>query len=306
MSPVCQLKVSVLGLAFGAGLLASATQAFEAPAAPLSDAVSTASVSERITGKRELLYAMQRDACFKMAGVEGTDFAARVSASVAHFGTMADTLAAEGDSTGLDTALQSDLNLFEQYWKVLAPALQQISAGDFHSVPVQQALRLEPEAQRLLRSIQDRLDQDADDMPAAADDRAQAIAAQKVRVQKMTKDACFVLRDIKTADARADLQVTLAAFDSANAALVAGATGAGTSPEDRLAAAWQSYGALIAELEHKVSVSNDAKLRLAALSETLMAQLDLLENAAPDGQQAKPLEPNRFMTIFNKQLEARG
>lgn len=208
-----KLKVSVLGMAMGAALLGSAAHAFEAPADPQPRAVSIAGLSDRITEKRTALYALQRDACFKMAGVEAKNSADQGSTSVQSVGTLAETLISGDEASSIDASLRRDIDLVEQYWAILSPALQRIAAGDFHPVLVQQALRLEPATQRLLSNIQDRLNEKDDGITGAeADQRASATTAQKMRVQQMTKDACFILSDIESVDTGPDLRDTSAAF----------------------------------------------------------------------------------------------
>lgn len=275
-----KLKTSAitgLALALGTTLAASsvkASETFFATPAPDQSAFDGANQSME---KQILLQSMKRDACFKMAGIAGKDFGTRVSATVTEMKQSLTKLRAQHQTSGGGLNVVDQLDAFDTHWDTLAAALQQVSAGDFHAVPLQQILTLEPQAQGVLEDIHvSFVAQDAGIRTKAQQDTGD-ILLQKMQIQKLTKEACLVLRDISAEDNLTRLLVTEAQFGRALEASVAAARGPERARLDDLKATWQEFTDLLKTLKGEAEVSDTDKLRLSVLSDDLVEQLTALE-----------------------------
>ncbi|WP_300019209.1 hypothetical protein [uncultured Roseobacter sp.] len=210
---------------------------------------------------------MTRDACFKMAGITGKEFGARVTFTVGYMEQSIQSLR-EGHKTAGHSDMVSDrLEAFAGQWQTLSAALQQVSAGDYHSVPVQQILQLEPALHSELSEIH------AVYAAERPKDHTDAVLAKKMQIHKLIKEACFVLRGISTEKYTRYLNASVTEFGEA-----LNMAHRHFEPEtvQALDGTWQEMKELLTELVAADKVSDVHKIRLSSLSDEMIAKLSAM------------------------------
>ncbi|WP_227271541.1 hypothetical protein [Roseobacter weihaiensis] len=227
--------------------------------------------------RKTKLHGMKRDACFKMAGIKGKDFGGRVSKTVQEMKLALETLRAEIQAGNPVAGVASQLDELDSHWGTLAAALQQVSAGDFHAVPLRQVMTLEPEVHLLLKDIHSIFIAGGSETQTDVQKATSEILLQKMRVQKVTKEACLVLRGISAETNLASLEMTEDAFTTALNAALSQAQGAERAQLEAIKMTWNDFSTLLDNLKSQAYVADDAKLRLSVLSDDLTAQITAME-----------------------------
>lgn len=264
-------------LSVAAVLIGASAQAGTTVSEPIATVQNPAAQAQQIIAKKTVLHSLARDACFLMSGIDGTDFEARVSSSLVDM---------QGDGAdGRNPAAMDQLNAQIQ---TLSPALRQIIAGDFHAVPIRQLLTLEPAAQADLTALLVTFDRAASAEGKSMAAPVRTVNEQKMRVQKMTKEACFVSRGISAAANRASLAETIAIFSEVNDDITKAATGRERAYLEALGATWRQFSALAQSIPTNGNMHDGAKKRMSALSEDLMDTLRDLEEHLESGADNQP------------------
>lgn len=275
MSVSKNVKMAGFGIALGLTIVSGGAQA----------STHVVSLGEQINQSHKdmaLLQSMKRDACFKMAGIEGMDFSARMNTAIETFERSVDRLRTDQALAGPARLSAETLTEPKGEWNTLSAALRQVAAGDFHYVAVRQVLTLEEKIAKELATIRMGIDTNSADL-TADEKRTAAILEQKTRVQQLTKEACLVLRDISREENLAKLLTTMEAFETAKEFAIASAT---TDQEKQnlkaLASAWDEFGTLLGYLKTKADVEDTAKTQLSDLSDALTAHLAALITTSPE------------------------
>lgn len=263
-------------MSVAAVLMATSAQASD-PVSGMAGAQQDARpVAHQIIAKQILLQSIARDACFRMAGMDSKDFGARVTASLAEMDS-----AVEGHA-GTDA-----LDRFSVQWQTLSPAVQQVVAGDFHAVPIRQVLTLEVAAGSEFATVLDAVD--AGTMAQDSDEtlHIRTLKEQQLRVQKMTKEACLVSRDIAPVENRANLAQTVGLFMDAHTAITMAATGQERAHLEALSATSRDFSVLLDIILTEGVLPKSAKIRFSMLSDDMMDRLRTLEQEAVSGTENK-------------------
>lgn len=276
-------RIAHIGFVFGMSLMAGAFQATAS-----NDVSADRSTQLLFSTLEDLasLHSMERDACFKMAGITTKDFATRVQTAVAAFNLSLEEQDAGGPVSGLAQQTAAQVSGLRKDWRTLSAALQQVSAGDFHAVPIRQVLALAPKVQSAVDSKRQAL---SDSIQTTTDARYVATLEQKVRVQMLVKKACYVLRGISAEDNLAALLNTIETFQKAHDAAVAAAL----SDEERqelsaLQTNWTDFTVLLKDLKAQVKTQNVAKTQLSILGDAMTARLERLAVIVREEPSAAP------------------
>lgn len=255
--------VRVLGaLAFvSATALAASDQGTSA--APMADTAQDH--ANAVMEKKALLQSITRDACFKMAGIQGKDFGRRATVAIDGMYEALDVLRERYQQDVPGPRSLDRLAMIDTHWQTLSPALQQVSAGDYHAVPVAQILRLEPALQTELAGIHAKYQ-----LSAGGTGLREIALVQKMRVHQLTKEACLVLRDISAEANRKRLSKTMADVD---AVLSADPLHLNTAQMASLSEHWVPLKTLLVDLLQADQVSDASKVQLSRLSDALIGEL---------------------------------
>lgn len=259
------------GIAFAVTVI---TSTFQVSAAGTGQDNSTNAPFLRALENKASLQSMERDACFKMAGIKNKDFGARVRNAIETFDLSMDQHKA---GAPLIRPGQSKSNFadLEGNWTTLSAAFQQVAAGDYHYIPIRQVLTLAPKLYEQLEDIQPPMQDSKRSEQTADEARLMISLEQKVRVQKLLKEACYVLRGISVKENLAALSVTQDAFLKAHKLAVSSASsGKERMSLNALQSTWSEFLELLAYLKSQGEVEDSAKTQLSVLGDDLTKHLE--------------------------------
>ncbi|WP_299692421.1 hypothetical protein [uncultured Tateyamaria sp.] len=187
-----------------------------------------------------LVQSMRASTCFAMGGIDQDRQGALALEHADSYGTTLAALRDGHDWLGLSPARNADdvaaVATAETVWRDFRPAVDQIIAGDLHSVVMRQIMRdADPtvdSATRLSGHFFDTLD-----MPASGPhirQAAQLAAHYRMLTQRALGEMCFVLFDLGGAPMRSRLLETLSDIDQSFALLSEGGTDIAPPPSARV------------------------------------------------------------------------
>ncbi len=232
-----------------------------------------------------------RNACFVMADIEPERFAAKAETAAQQFDTALVALRDGDAELGLlaetNDEVLKDLEAVETLWSTLGPAVRQIAAGDLHSVPMLQMIRLNlqtltemHETVLLIQSVYG-----DGSIPANLARTINLAGRQRMLSQKASKEVCLYVLGISGGGGKiAEIDATIGAFDRAMAELLEGSKKQGilAPPNrqikkqlERTEKAWRMFKTLMIEFEKNPDLPAGERVRLANLSDQVLLEMDL-------------------------------
>lgn len=240
--------------------------------------------------QRMLTQQIARNACFVMAGVDPERFAGKTETNLRQFSSVILGLRNGDANLGIlpetDPEVLAALAEVDTLWASLGPAARQISAGDFHSVPMQQLISLNTETLAQMHAtvqIMGRVYQDAR-VPVELLPAISLARRQRMLTQKVSKEICFKTIGLKTVGATNRIDATVADFDAAMTKLLEGSAPDGIlEPPNRQVKkqlartnkAWGDFKTLVQQIRDEVDVDQGTRVKLANMSDQVLREMDL-------------------------------
>ncbi|WP_300058291.1 type IV pili methyl-accepting chemotaxis transducer N-terminal domain-containing protein [uncultured Roseobacter sp.] len=253
-------------------------------------AESNANAHMNLAGRQRMLtQQLARNACFVMAGVEPERFAAKTEENVQQFNGVLVGLRAGDVTLGMlpeeDPGILAALEEVEELWATLGPAARQISAGDYHSIPMAQLITLNTATLKRMHETVLAMTEtyQSADIPAAMLKTVGVAGRQRMLTQKVSKEACFSIIGLDGLGAPELVDATVAEFDTAMAALLAGSEAEGILPPPTQAVtrqletaqgSWQALKDLLQQIRAQPDVDHDTRVRLAYMSDDVLRQMN--------------------------------
>ncbi|MCV3271160.1 hypothetical protein [Roseobacter sinensis] len=171
--------------------------------------------------QRALFQTMAKSTCFLMAGV-----APQLQAEQAFIASMMfdDNAAAlrSGQGEGIagpesDPVILAGLDGIDTQWATFAPASRQVMSGDFHAIPVQQLIRLDPVVSSNLEALVEQVAETYRTRLVTRQEMVRTIsqaAGQSMLVRKAAKALCYIGIDLSQARMRDELAHAIDRFET--------------------------------------------------------------------------------------------
>ncbi|WP_159975914.1 type IV pili methyl-accepting chemotaxis transducer N-terminal domain-containing protein [Roseobacter cerasinus] len=278
--------MSVLATAFAMSFLVWPTPGHSGQITAESNARDRMNLAGR---ERMLTQQLTRNACFVMAGVAPDRFAQRTQENVEDFNRVLVGLRDGDAELGLlpetDPGVLAALDDIEALWEQFRPAAQQISAGDFHTIPMEQLVSLNMATlKQMHETVMAMADIYTNDNMSPDLLKTVAVAGrQRMLSQKVSKEVCFKIIGLDGLGASDLVEATIQDFDDAMARLMTGSEADGILPppnEATLAqlqvtnATWQEFKQLVADIQGEAEVPAETKIRLSNLSDQVLKEMN--------------------------------
>lgn len=239
--------------------------------------------------ERMLTQQLTRNACFVMAGVAPERFAQRTEDNVKDFDRVLIGLRDGDAELGLlpetDPGVLAALDEIEALWDQFRPAAQQISAGDFHTIPMQQLVSLNMATlKQMHETVMTMADiYTNDNMPPDLLKTVAVAGRQRMLSQKVSKEVCFKIIGLDGLGAPELVDATIQEFDDAMALLMTGSEANGILPPPNDAtlaqlqvtnATWQEFKQLVTDIRDDADVPEETKIRLSNLSDQVLKEMN--------------------------------
>ncbi|WP_195822508.1 type IV pili methyl-accepting chemotaxis transducer N-terminal domain-containing protein [Roseobacter sp. MH60115] len=240
--------------------------------------------------QRMLTQQIARNACFVMAGVDPERFAGKTETNVRQFSSVILGLRNGDPKLGILPETNQDvlaaLSDVDELWNSLGPAARQISAGDFHSIPMRQLINLNTETLTRMHATVKIMEGLYQDERVSADLLATISLAgrQRMLTQKVSKEVCFKTIGLRNVGAAEKVDATIADFDAAMAKLLAGSEEGGIlAPPNRQIKrqliradkAWGDFKELVQHVRDEPNVDHGTGVKLANMSDQVLREMDL-------------------------------
>jgi hypothetical protein len=255
-----------------------------AAAAPADDAVTRIDLSMR---QATLVQAMTSAACFSMAGIDAAASDARALEHLDSYATVLTGLRDGHDWLGLNPETRPDmlkaLARTQSVWNTYRPAVQQLVAGDYHTVVMGQILRKNALVVEASNSLaQDYMKQlNADALSAELSGSLFFAAQHRMMSQRVMLEACYVLIGIGGEEKAVNMQQTLDEIDAGFTALMSGNDTVVPPPnmrvESNLSTAmlyWGRVKPLLEKIAQRSVIEDEEVLQLLKFNESVLKQLN--------------------------------
>ncbi|GFE49865.1 hypothetical protein So717_16180 [Roseobacter cerasinus] len=193
--------------------------------------------------QRTLAQTMAKSTCYLMAGVSPQMQAEQAFMASMMFDDNASALLS-GGAEGItlpesDASTLAALARISEVWAVFAPASRQVMSGDFHAVPVQQLISLDPVVTGHLEDVLLLLDGVYRQRLVTRQEMVNTVihaAGQSMLARKAMKELCYITIDLMRARMQQDLRTTIDQFDRVLAAMETGDFDLGIADPPNLAA----------------------------------------------------------------------
>lgn len=179
--------------------------------------------------QRTLAQTMAKSTCYLMAGVSPQLQAEQAFMASMVFDDNAAALISGGAGaiTGpeSDAAVLAELAHINEAWAIFAPASRQVMSGDFHAVPVQQLISLDPVIAGHLDDAVQLLDNIYRDRLVTRKEMVSTLihaAGQSMLARRATKELCYITIDLLRTRMQQGLRRTIEEFDRVLAAMETG------------------------------------------------------------------------------------
>lgn len=253
-------------------------------------AESDARTRMNLAGRQRMLtQRIARNACFVMAGVDQKRFASETEANVEMFNAVVLGLRQGDENLGIlaesDPEVLIALKEVETLWATLGPAARQISAGDVHSIPMQQLINLNMETlKRMHATVQTMAGRYQNSNSSADVVTTVAVAGrQRMLTQKVSKELCFRAIGLEKVGADSLVQDTVNQFDVAMRKLLEGSEADGiiAPPTDDIKqqllltnALWEDMKSLVSQTRETQEISHETRVELARMSDQVLKEMN--------------------------------
>lgn len=179
--------------------------------------------------QRTLVQTMAKSTCFLMADVMPQAQAEQAFIASMMFDDNAAALR-NGQAEGItdpeaDPQILGHLDQLDELWQVFAPASRQVMSGDFHAVPVQQLISLDPVVSGTLETLVVDVAQTYRARMVTRQDMISTVthaAGQSMLVRKAVKELCYIGIDLTPGRMRTALRTSIDSFETILAAMELG------------------------------------------------------------------------------------
>ena len=252
-----------------------------------SDALARIKIAAQ---QRALVQTMAKSTCYLMA-----DISPQMQAEQAFIASVVFeeniTALRSGEAEGIvaaenDATILADLDRVEEVWRTFGPASRQVMSGDFHTVPVQQLIALNPLVAAHLETLVSHVATTYKERLVTRQDMISTVthaAGQSMLARKAVKELCYIGLDLLPAEMRADLVQSIERFEQIMAAMEMGDYDMGIVDPPSLAAIKQVmamkdlWAELRPLLDHGVKsgeIDRETLVQAAALSDEMVALTD--------------------------------